>query len=377
MNKFLVYTSNLPFMPKDMEEVINFAKENNKFRIANVELNPVLANVKEGDNIFTKKGNSLYVIRTFTKSLEDLSAEESKYLDDLTRMFGLKKVGITGVDSVVKFESWCRYAKPIINKTTNSFTNSKNNSTMEKSTNSIKGIAARMKEMFMPTEAKDVRIATDGNICVATSQGYVSIDANNQLTSYPVELTIDLPVFVICKPKNQLTVGDVIALDRSYAKVVKIDGDKISAISYTGAGKTVHTIKDFLFNQTMVRVVVSLAGNLGGQINPMMLMMMSGKDDKDSLLPLMMMTQNGGAVGMNPMMLMLLADKGEGSSSMKDMLMLSAISGNNMFGNMFGQPVQPSPAQPVDLRNMTELKGTDFVNPNEGSDINEGAKDAE
>lgn len=335
-NKFLVYTSNLPFTPKSMEDVINFAKDESKFRIAAVELNGHLADVKAGDNIITNKGNSIYVIKAITDSLENLDAETREYLDTLSREYGLKKVNITSVAQVIKFETWCKTAKV--------FNNNKTSNNMKE--NSIKGITARIKEMFMPTEAKDVRIATDGNICVATNQGYVSIDAQNNLTSYPAELTLDLPVFIISKPKDQLAVGDVIALDRSYAKVVKIEGDKISAIGYTGAGKTIHTIKDFLFNQTMVRVVVSLAGNVGGQINPMLLMALSDKNDKDSILPLLMMSQQGGAVGMNPMLLMMLAGK-DGDSSMKDMLLMSALGGGNAFGGLFGTPqVAPAPQAP-------------------------------
>ena len=338
MVKFVIYTSNLPFMPKSMDEVIEFAKEQNKFRIASVELNPCLADIKAGDNIITKKGNSIYVLKAIEESLDNLSPETQEYLDTLAREYGLKKVGITNVDTVIKFETWCKSAKPIINPK-----NVKKGMTK----NSIKGFADRLKSMFMPVEAKDVRIATDGNICVATAQGYVSIDANNKLTSYPTELTLDLPVFIVSKPKEQLTVGDVIATERGYAKVVKIDGDKITAIGYTGSNKTIHTIKDFLFNQTMIRVVVSLAGNVGGQINPMLLLALSDKEDKNSLLPLMMMNQNGGAVGMNPMMLMMLSGKG-GDFDVKDMLMMSAFSGNaNPFGNLFGnQPAKVAPAEP-------------------------------
>ena len=335
-NKFLVYTSNLPFAPKNMEEVINFAKENDKFRIAAVELNGHLADVKAGDNVITNKGNSLYIIRAITDSLENLDEATREYLDTLSREYGLKKVNITSVAQVVKFETWCKTAKVFNN-------NSKTSNKMKD--NSIKGISARIKEMFMPTEAKDVRLATDGNICVATNQGYVAIDAENKLISYPAELTLDFPVFVISKPKEQLQVGDVIALDRSYAKVVKIEGDKISAIGYTGAGKTIHTIKDFLFNQTMVRVVVSLAGNVGGQINPMLLMALSDKNDKDSILPLLMMSQQGGAVGMNPMLLMMLAGK-DGDSSMKDMLLMSALGGGNPFGGLFNAPQAAAPVAP-------------------------------
>lgn len=333
-------------MPKNMGEVIDFAKEQNKFRIASVELNPCLANIKAGDNIITKKGNSIYVIKAIEESLDNVSPETRDYLDTLTREYGLKKVGITSVDNIIRFETWCKSAKPIINS-------SKNNNMTTK--NSIKGFADRLKSMFMPVEAEGVRIATDGNICVATNQGYVAIDKDNSLTSYPEELTLNLPVFIVSKPKEQLVVGDVIALERSYAKVTKIEGDKITAIGYTGSGKTVHTIKDFLFNQTMVRVVVSLAGSIGGQINPMMLLALSDKSDKKSLLPMMMMTQNGGAMNMNPMMLMMLSDKDD--LDVKDLLMMSAFGGGaNPFAQMFGaQPKAPEsskrksiPAEPAE-----------------------------
>lgn len=333
-------------MPKNMGEVINFAKEQSKFRIASVELNPCLENIKAGDNIITKKGNSIYVIKAIESSLEDLDPETRDYLDTLSREYGLKKVGITSVDNIIRFETWCKSAKPIINSTKT------NNMTTK---NSIKGIADRLKSMYMPVKAEGVRIATDGNICVATNQGYVAIDANNSLTSYPEELTLDFPVFIMSKPKEQLVVGDVIALDRSYAKVTKIDGEKITAIGYTGSGKVVHTIKDFLFNQTMVRVVVSLAGNIGGQINPMLLMALSDKNDNDSLLPLLMMSQNSGAVGMNPMMLMALS--GKDNLGLKDIMVMSMFNGNNPF-NMFNAPKQIKPAQ--------EKPKAKEVNPNEG-----------
>lgn len=364
MVKFVIYTSNLTFMPKNMEEVINFAKEQNKFRIASVELNPYLSNIKAGDNIITKKGNSIYVIKAINESLDNISPETRDYLDTLTREYGLKKVGITSVDNIIRFETWCKSAKPIINssKTTNNMTTK----------NSIKGFADRLKSMFMPVEAEDVRIATDGNICVATSQGYVAIDANNCLTSYPEELTLDLPVFIVSKPKEQLVVGDVIALDHSYAKVTKINGTKITAIGYTGAGKTVHTIKDFLFNQTMVRVVVSLAGNIGGQINPMLLLAMSGKGNKKSLLPLMMMNQNSGTVGMNPMMVMALL--GKDNIELEDLYMMSAFNNNkNLFGNMFGIPANNSSAQK--LPETEQVKDTETaVEPEQDADPNKEAE---
>ena len=335
-NKFLIYTSNLDIMPKTMADVIEFAERNNKYMIANVELNSCLANVKEGDNIFTKKGNSLYVIRTFSDSLEDMSERDSEYIDHLTRTGRLKKVNITSVSKIIDFTTWCKNAKPLIKE-------SSIKKEVKMKNNSIKSMGDRIKNMFMPSKAEGVRVAvTDGSICVETADGFVAINAQNELVSYPEEFTLDVPVFVVSKPKDQLAVGDVIALAKSYAKVTKIEGDKISAISYTGAGKTVHTIKDFLFNQTMVRVVMSLSGVAGGQINPMLLMALS-EGDKSDMLPFLLMNQNNGAVGMNPMLAMAFAKGGDDGFSFKDALMMSAMTGQNLFGG-FGVP-QQAPVQ--------------------------------
>lgn len=324
-------------MPKTMADVVEFAERNNKYMIANVELNPCLANVKEGDNIFTKKGNSLYVIRAFSDSLEEMSGYDSEYIDHLTRTGKLKKVNITSVSKIVDFTTWCKNAKPLIKESSKEVKKMKNNS--------IKSMGDHIKNMFMPSKAEGVRVAvTDGSICVETADGFVAIDANNNLVSYPEEFTLDVPVFVVSKPKDQLAVGDVIALAKSYAKVTKIEGDKISAISYTGAGKTVHTIKDFLFNQTMVRVVMSLSGVAGGQMNPMVLMALSD-GDKSDMLPFLLMSQNNGAVGMNPMIAMAMAKGEDDGFSFKDALMMSAITGQNLFGAFGAQqaPVQQAP----------------------------------
>lgn len=317
MVKTILYTSNPDFVPSNFDQIVRFAQEREKFYVCYANEDSKVGKLQPGAHVVSAKGNNIYVIDVMDGNREIEPA---------------KKCNITNYVSVDY-----PFAELQPEKST------KNSNKNMNTKNSIKGFAARFKEMFMPSEAKDVRIATDGNICVATNQGYVSIDAQNNLTSYPEELTLDLPVFIVSKPKAQLQVGDVIALERSYAKVVKIEGEKISAIGYTGSGKTIHTIKDFLFNQTMVRVVVSLAGNIGGQINPMLLMALSGKEDNDSLLPLLMMSQQGGNVGMNPMLLMMMADKGEGSS-MKDMLLMSALGGGNLFGgNLFGA----APAAPV------------------------------
>ena len=336
MNKILVYTSNLTSKPKSLTDVIAFAKENDKFRICNVGLNAHLGNVKPGDNIITGKGNSIYVIKAFDQEIENLSGEDRDYIDNLTRNYDIKKVGITSVSSVIKYGDWCKFAKPLLNE-------AKNNSTM-KGNNSIKGFSARLKEMFMPSEATDVRIATDGNICVETANGFVAIGVNNDLVAYPEELTLKLPVFIVSKPIDQVKVGDVIARDRSYAKVKSIDKNKIGVVSYTGAGSQIYPIKDFLLGQSLVRVVVSLAGSINGSINPMILLAMSD-GDKDSMLPLMLMSQNNGALGANPMLMYAMMKDG---GDMKDLLMMSALTGNNnLFGNLFSAPA-PVAAAPAE-----------------------------
>lgn len=327
-NKTLIYACGVTMQPKRLQDVIDFAKDHCKFRICNVELNAHLANVKPGDIVVTGKGHSLYVIKAFDQDIDGLCAEDRNYVDDLTRNYDLKKSGISSVSSIIKYGDWCKFAKPLVS-------DNKNKNEMN---NSIKGFGSRIKDMFLPKKAEDVRIAMDGNICVSTAEGYVAIDGNNALTSYPEELVLDLPVYTISKPKAQLKVGDVMAFERSYAKVTRIDENgKINAISYSGAGKTVHLIKDYLLNTTMVRVVVSMVGTLDGGINPMMLLALN-EDKNDSLLPLMMMSQQGGALGTNPMLMYALASKDGGGDSMKDLLLMSALSGNNTFGNLFAAP---------------------------------------
>lgn len=298
MVKSILYTSNPDFVPVNLDQVEQFANETGKYYTCYANEGTQVGDLKRGAHVVTTRGNNVYVLE----------------VGDNTEFNFAKKCNITGIVNVEY--PFCD-GKPILNQ--------QSVKTMPK--NSIKGISSRIKEMFMPSEAKDIRITTDGNICVATPQGYVAIDKNNCLTSYPEELTLDLPVFIISKPKEQLALNDVIATNGGYVKVTRINDNKISGIKYTGSGTTIHTIKDYLMNQTMVRVVVSLAGNLGGQMNPMLLFALSDKEDKDSLLPLLLMNQNGSSLKMNPMML-LMANK---DLSTKDILLLSAMNGGFKF----------------------------------------------
>lgn len=311
--KTIVYTSNPDFVPNSLESIRTFANRNDKFYTCYVNDDDPLANVEPGAHIVTTKGNNVYVLNVY---------------DGMAEIVG-KKNSIVGVAEL-------------------NYPFNKVRSTSKKTNNTLASYSDKLKNMFMPTEAEGVRVAMDGGICVATSQGYVTINDNNELVSYPEELTIDaLPAYIISKPASKLVKGDIIALDRSYAKVTNVsENGRITAISYTGTGKSIHTIKDFLLNQSVVRVVVSLAGQVNGLgMNPMMMiaLSMSNKKDLKSILPLMMMSQQNGAMGMNPMMLMAMGD----DVNMKDIFMLSAMGGQNLFGNMFQAPTAAPAAAPA------------------------------
>lgn len=329
MNRVIIYTSNIGFEPKNLEQVISFAKGKPKFYITEVALNSYLSDVQVGDNLRTDKGNSLYVLKTFDRPVDQLNAEDAAYVDNLTRNYNLKKSNISSVKNRIKFETWCPYAKPLLAK------NQKTNQPEMK--NSFKNFGERLKAQFYPEKAEDVRIAMDGNICVETNDGFVAIDNDFNLISYPVEAVLPVPAYTIARPFDQLKPGDVICRAKSYAKVKEIKGGKICVVGFTGTGSCVYPIKDFLLGQATVRVVVSYTGLVDGQINPMMLIALSEDKKGSSMLPLLMMSQNGGNIAQNPMMLALLAGDGEEDFSIKDMLMYSMLGGNqNPFANLFG-----------------------------------------
>lgn len=328
MSKLIIYATNLGVVPKDLDQIISIAKSDKKFRITEVADDAYLAGVNPGDNLITEKGNNLYVVKVFNDALANLNGVDREYVNNLARNYGLVERNVKSVKARVKYETWCKTAANF------EITKSKSTKTPAMTENSIKNLGERLKANFMPTEAEGVRIATDGNICVATTDGYVTIDKDFNLVSYPKEFTLEFPVFIMPKPIDQLREGDVIARDRSYAKVKSIKDGSITVVGFTGAGSKVYPVKDFLLGSTTVRVVVSLAGNIGGQINPLMFMALSKDKKNDSLLPFLLMNQNGGALTANPMMLTMLA--GDGDFDFKDLLMCSVISGQNPLGGLFG-----------------------------------------
>lgn len=203
MVKTLLYTSNPDFVPTNFEQVENFAEASGKYYTCTVND----SKLRKGAHVVTSKGNNVYILE----------------VGDGNKDYSIaKKSNITHIISVdYPFEDLPDWKKSLI-----------------------------------PVEANNIRITPEGDLCVKTAQGYVSIDKDNNLTSYPEESTSYMPVYIITKPKDQLQIGEVIAINNTYAKVTEIKDNIITVIGYNGIDSTIHTIKNSLFNKEMVQVVL-------------------------------------------------------------------------------------------------------------------------
>lgn len=310
-NKFIVYAVKVDQVFNSFAQLCSWLNESDLYRVSSIEHLPKLANVQPGDIITTKKGNKLYVVNTY-KDFDD------PMLTDFCYHHEVKESKILNVVNVKSRSSWDKSyvaeekASPV----------------------STVSMADKVKSMFMPTKVDNIAISVNGDICVATKDGYVAINSDNELVSYPSELVLaDMPAYVISKPVDQVVAGDIVQVKNSYVKVVRRSGVKLTTISYTGSGKTVHTIKDILLNQNLVRVVMTLTGSVNNQINPMMFMMLAKDGGSDNLLPLMMMNQQNGSLATNPMLMALAM--GDGGFDSKTLLMTSMMGGSTPFGNLF------------------------------------------
>lgn len=246
-----------------------------------------------------------------------------------------------------------------INNSNNS-NNDKKEKTMKKN-NMISTMMEKFKSLYFPQIDKNLKITMDGQIAVTTKDGYVSI-VNGELTSYVKEMVLDIPgLFTISKPFTQIKEGDIVKHNGSYVKVLNIVYTKtktptiksLNCISYTGSGRSVFGVKDFLLGQATIPVVVNIMSGLegNGSINPMMMMMLNTEENENesSLMETLMMmsmmqsmgNNNTGVNPManmfnNPMMMMMFMDKKEGFSNMfETMMMMQMMSGGMNFENMF------------------------------------------
>lgn len=206
----------------------------------------------------------------------------------------------------------------------------------------------RFKAQFMPVVDASLQVTMDGEVAVPTKEGDFVAIKGEELTSYPAEMTLDMPVYVLAKKVEDVKAGDIIKSGSSYSKVTKVNKNNqgklvsFSTLSYSGHGKTVKPITDFLMGQSTVKVVINLMSGFGdiNGINPMMLMALKEGDSNDSLMMILLMQQmNGGAQAgtnpfgnINPMMLMLMGGEGN-NDTFKTILMMQMMQGNmNLFG---------------------------------------------
>ena len=210
----------------------------------------------------------------------------------------------------------------------------------------------KMKTQFAITKEENLRLAADGSICVPVNDEYIAINASNKLVSYPSNLCVNCPIFVMAKPFTQIMVGDIIKDKESFYKVIsKKENGSLSVLSYTGTMKNKIEVKDFLLNSAFAKVVINMYNSMGNNsINPMMLAMMNESENgnktdmKEMMMLMMMMGGNnpfaamsgnntaGANPMMNPMMMMAMMGDNSNQSSMMEMFMMSQMmGGNNMF----------------------------------------------
>lgn len=234
----------------------------------------------------------------------------------------------------------------------NNYNNPKNRSTNMnnlKSNAMFSDLANKYKSQFIPEKETNVRMSLTGLLCAPVNGEYVGIDAENKLTSFPIEMTIELPVFSISKMNSAIQVGDIVKDNRgNYAKVIKKNTDgTLKLLSFNGVTRNQKDIKDFVMGSATTRVLINMFNFSNGEndFNPLMFMLMNGETfDVDSLLMLSMTPQGknifsnvGG--GFNPMMLLMLNSNRKGGTSnfMETMFMA------NMMGGMMGQANQSNP----------------------------------
>lgn len=246
----------------------------------------------------------------------------------------------------------------------------KQTTTMQKDNSMFSGLVGKYTSQFVPVKEDQVRMSMSGLLCVPIDNEYVGINSENHLVSFPIEMTLPIPVYSIARPITAIRIGDIVKHGKSYSKVQGLNPDgSIKVLSFTGVTHTKKAVEDFLMQQTTVRVLINMFNfDENSGFNPMLYAIASGETlDVQSLMMLSMTPQGknlfsnvGG--GFNPMMLMMMdknrQENNGGMDMMSMMMMGSMMGGQNPFGNMFGQPAaqQPTPqpaAQTVAQPEMT------------------------
>ena len=256
--------------------------------------------------------------------------------------------------------------KPVIK--VNNPINNQQAMTPTKGNGMFSGIVDKYKSQFIPQREEGVRMSLNGLICVPVDNEYVGMDDQGKLMSFPLEMTIDIPVYSINKPNSKVNVGDIIKSARSYSKVLgKNEDGSLKILSFSGYTHNKKEVTDFLMGQATTRVLINMFNfDDSTGFNPLFFAFAQGDTiDVNSLMMLSMTPQgkdlfsNAGG-SFNPMMLMMLDKNHQGGNMMETMCMVNMMGGGNMFGNMFGgntpkEVISETPAEPIVDNEMAEL----------------------
>lgn len=298
------------------------------------------------------KQNHLNVCRYYAMDFKFIVKQKNKfYLNNYPK--DITEDDITNLQSIFNYYFTNFKTKQTIMKNFNETSKLASGKMSKKSM--FNNIIEKYKSQYFPTKVDDLRIATDGSICVPQGDEYIAIDANNNLKAYPAELCMSVPVFTVKKPFSEIKAGDIVKHNSQYAKVISTEpkNNSIKTLTYKGVTSTKKEITDVILGQSFVEVVVNMFSGFGantGGINPMFLMM--AQEDGDFSMKDMMMLQmmQGQGQGFNPMMLMLMDKDGDDNSMMNLMIMSQMMGGQGFnFGSLFGgqKPSTPAPTVPV------------------------------
>lgn len=219
------------------------------------------------------------------------------------------------------------------------------------------GMMTKYSGQFIPQKEDKVRMSLTGLLCVPQDGEYIGADNENNLVSFPAEMTLPIPVYSIVKQNSALAIGDIIKNSNSYSKVIAVNPDgSLKTLSFSGFTHNKKPVKDFMLGEATTRVLINMFNfDEKSGFNPIFFAMASGETmDVNSLLMLSMTPQgknlfsNAGG-GFNPAMLWMLdKDRQNGGSDMATMMLMSSMMGGQ---NPFGNILPSAKKEPTDVVN--------------------------
>lgn len=319
-------------------------------------------NLKIGDLITGHCGDTMYdkpmqVVDTYesdSRSVYNISGKKTPLKTLLVDSINAK--------SIVKSE-----IKPTINTIKNEekiFPKIENKINLKemKKISMFAGIADKFRSQYSPVLEEGVKMSSDGTVCVAIGNEYIGMKSDGSLTSYPRQMLINIPVYSINKPSDQVHIGEIIKTGNQYGRVMMRNPNGSFKIqSYDGYTQDKQEVQDFLLGQSMTRVLINVYSFEANGFNPVLFALADeGNDFGVDDLFMLSMTDKGkdllGKTGMNPLMLMMFANKGENNSFGNDALSLMLMS--QMLGGQ--NPLQLNPVQSAPIQQTTSAE--DIVN---------------